>query len=135
MSIQLPVLEYSSDRAVARIARTYYVRTWPVEVMILPGFEYDGASIPLLAQPVIGGPWDARRLPAATAHDWLYSSHAVPRWIADIVFLWLLIANGMTVWRAVVDWWAVARFGRPAWDSHGPDERAETIGLGCISFF
>jgi len=135
MSLPQPVLEYTTDMAMASIVERYYVRSWPFEVMILPGFMFDGASIPAIAQPWIGGPWDSRRLPAATVHDWLYASHAVPRWIADIVFLWLLIANGMTALRAVVDWWAVVRFGRASWDSHGPDERAETIGLGCISFF
>lgn len=114
----------------------YTVSLWPATVTISAGFEFDGASIPALAQPLVGGPYDPRRLPAATVHDWLYASHALPRWIADIAFLVILLYTDLLpVWRCLVDWWAVARFGRAAWDSHGRDEQAVRRRQGTIAIF
>ena len=120
----------------AILEEDYTVRVWPVTVSISAGFAYDGASIPALAQPFVGGPFDPRRLPAATVHDWLYASHRLPRWIADMVFLVLLLFTGLLpIWRCIVDWWAVARYGRAAWDSHGPEEQTIRRRQGAVKLF
>mgnify|MGYP003294186969 CR=1 FL=1 len=118
----------------AKLIEPYTVRLWPFVITISAGFVFDGASIPALAQPLVGGPYDPRRLPAAAVHDWLYASHRLPRWLADLVFLVILIRTGLLeIWRCLVDWWAVARFGRAAWDSHGPEEQAAALKQCSIS--
>lgn len=119
--------------SLAVLQEDYKVAVWLLVVTVHAGFAYDGASIPRLAQPLVGGPWDPRRLPAATVHDWLYASHALPRWIADLVFLVILVlTRGLSVWRCLVDWLAVRRYGRQAWDSHGPEEQLQARRLGKI---
>lgn len=130
-----PRLAFEPGGALARLARDYRVAAWPVSVAVRAGFRYDGASVPAPLRPLVGGPWDPLRLPAATAHDWLYASHAVPKWAADLAFLRLLAANGMPPWRALADWWAVARFGGPAWRSHGPGENRRARARGEIRLF
>lgn len=135
MNLPQPVIDIYPDGSYAVLKEVYHVSAWPVSVWICADFAYDGASIPALAQPYIGCPWDPRRLPAATVHDWLYASHAVPKWIADLVFGYLLYRNGHGLWRSIVDWYAVSRFGHDAWYSHGPDENALALAQGSISFF
>lgn len=135
MNLPQPVIDIYPDGSYAVLKEVYHVSAWPVSVWICADFAYDGASIPALAQPYIGGPWDPRRLPAATVHDWLYASHAVPKWIADLVFGYLLYRNGHGLWRSIADWYAVSRFGHDAWYSHGPDENALALTQGSISFF
>lgn len=130
-----PRLAFGPGGDLARLTRDYRVAAWPVSVAVRAGFRYDGASVPALLRPLVGGPWDPLRLPAATAHDWLYASHAAPKWAADLVFLRLLAANGMPPWRALADWWAVARFGGAAWRSHGPEENRRARARGEIRLF
>lgn len=134
MNLPQPSVDIRLD-GYGTLTDTYHVKVWPVSVWICTGFRYDGVSIPALAQPYIGGPWDPRRLPAATVHDWLYASHAVPKWVADLVFGYLLYRNGLGLWRSIADWYAVSRFGHDAWYSHGPDENAFALAQGSISFF
>lgn len=135
MNLPLPELEYTSDQALGTLTDVYHVEFWPVSVYICAGFSYDGASVPEIAQPFIGCPWDAVMLPGATVHDWLYASHAVPRWIADLVLFYLLFVNGFGFWKSFVVWRAVRRFGRNSWESHGPDENDVAIKQGSIAFF
>lgn len=129
MSLPQPVIDITQDGSSATVIEPYHVRAWPFEVWIDAGFVFDGASIPELVRPYIGGPWDPRRLPAAIVHDWLYASHALPKWIADLVFLWLLVLHGHGILRSLADWWAVSRFGHAAWSSH---DRAEQMLAGYI---
>lgn len=131
-SLPQPKIEKTADGELATLTDFYEVKCWPVMVWICSGFTFDGASIPPALRPLVGGPWDPRRLPAATVHDWLYASHAVPRFVADLVFFRLLLANGMPPIRALADWWAVARFGASAWASHGEDEQRRARERGSI---
>ena len=135
MSLRQPVIDISQDGSCATMIAPYHVNAWPIEVWIDAGFVYDGASIPELVRPYIGGPWDLRRLPAATVHDWLYASHARPKWIADLVFGYLLYRNGFGLGRSIVDWWAVSRFGHAAWYSHDKAEQMLNRQIGRIDIF
>ena len=132
MSLPLPVIDISPDGSYAVLKDVYHVSAWPFYVWIDAGFVYDGASIPELLRPCIGGQWDPRRLPAATVHDWLYASHVLPKWLADLVFLWLLVLHGHGLWRSLADWWAVSRFGHAAWYSHDRAEQSLTRSIGRI---
>jgi hypothetical protein len=56
------------------------------------GFWYDGASIPRMFWVTIGHPLGVRKIPAATVHDVLYSTNALPQTECDEIFLELLEA-------------------------------------------
>ena len=90
-------------------------------VVIPRGFEFDGASIPPLLWPVIGSPFDPRFVRAALIHDWLYSSHLIDRKTADRAFQAVLIADGVTDWRAGLMYSAVRAGGLVAWDDSPAD--------------
>jgi len=101
------------------LAEDWSISLWIIRFTIRAGFVTDGASVPVLLQRWAGHPFDWPRIAAAIAHDWLYASHAVPKWLADLIFLALLIKVGYPIWRSIADWWAVSRFGGPAWRNHG----------------
>ena len=61
------------------------------EVVIPSGFQYDGASIPVIAQPLTYTPFHPKVMTAALVHDWLYSTGELERLMADSIFYQLLI--------------------------------------------
>lgn len=70
------------------------------------GFLSDGASIPKLAQAIVGHPFD-EFLEEAVAHDWLYSRHSdrLPFSRADADFV-----LKETMWNRCIPLWKVAAF-------------------------
>jgi hypothetical protein len=95
---------------------------WPVQlrknnlrVMILPGFESDGASIPRPLWPLVGPRYDAKTFPAALLHDALYESKLFARWFADAEFYRLLVGFGAGRVKARLYWLAVRVFGGVFW--------------------
>ena len=111
---------------------------WTVTVLcarftVRAGFLTDGASIPAQLRRWAGHPFDWPRIAAALVHDWLYAAHLLPKWLADLVFLVLLVRVGYPIGRSVADWWAVVHFGGPAWRSHGPADQAFARSHGSIS--
>ncbi len=106
-----------------------------VRFTIRAGFLTDGASVPILLRRWAGHPFDWPRLAAAMVHDWLYAAHLLPKWLADLIFLALLVRVGYPIGRSVADWWAVVHFGGPAWRSHGHADQAFARAHGSISFF
>lgn len=85
------------------------------------GFEFDGASIPWIAQPFSYNRYDPLVLGPACFHDWLYRTHAVSRLEGDRYFQMLLRANDVPVRKARRMFWAVQLFGRRAWNKHSGD--------------
>jgi len=84
--------------------------------ILIPGFFcIDGASIPRYLWSIIYHPFDARVILAALVHDWLYWSHQVSKEEADLIFLDLLIANGVNPYTAYLMYKAVAVFGDNSW--------------------
>lgn len=77
------------------------------------GFRTDLASIPQLAQAVIGR-WE-RHAPAAVLHDWLYAAQPVDRRDADRLFAEALFAAGVPLWKRAAMWMAVRAAGGRAW--------------------
>jgi hypothetical protein len=77
----------------------------------------DGASIPDLFQPIIGGPFEAGYLPAAVIHDhYTDKAHRVRSWQATArVFYQAMVVNGVNIIRAKTMYFAVYAFG-PHWD-------------------
>jgi Protein of unknown function (DUF1353) len=77
----------------------------------------DGASIPPLFQPIIGGPWESSYLPAAVMHDhYTNIAHKVRPWRdTDLMFYQAMLVNHTDVIKAKLMYYAVYAFG-PHWD-------------------
>ena len=94
------------------------------EIAVPAGFMFDGASIPRVACPLIGGPWGEYR-EAACIHDWLYRCpFGLYPWLtrasADKVFYQaLLTIPRMSRWKARVMYMAVRLGGRRSWRGKG----------------
>lgn len=91
------------------------------EVVILPGYVFDGASIPRWAWSFVGAPFDPTLVFSACVHDW-YCEHSheagdyQARVIGDAVFFKLLANAGVGYWRRVAMYLAV-RFN--SWNKYG----------------
>jgi hypothetical protein len=91
------------------------------QTFVVPaGFQTDLASVPRL--PVIYLLTGDTSSAAAVVHDWLYSSHVVPRAMADAVLKEASQATGVPGWRRWL-MWAGVRLGG---GSHWGDEPAAT---------
>jgi len=90
----------------------------------------DGASIPPLFQPIIGGPWEADYLPAAVMHDhYCDDQHRVRAWRAtDRMFYEAMIVNHTDVIKAKTMYYAVYAFG-PHW---GKLKSGQKCGPNCV---
>ena len=77
----------------------------------------DGASIPELFQPIIGGPWELDYLPAAVMHDhYTNKEHIVRPWrTTDRMFFQAMLVRHVDVIKAKLMYYAVYIFG-PHWD-------------------
>lgn len=77
------------------------------------GFLSDGASVPRLAQAIVGNPFDAY-LEAAVAHDWLYATHSdrlmFDREEADFILKELMWNQNLPAWK-VAAFHAAVRLG------------------------
>lgn len=104
-----------------------------ISVSVCTGFATDGASIPRLLWRLCGHPFEAPRVVAALAHDWLYSSHATDRKTADMAFRALCRMVGVGRVRAEVEYRALRAFGWAAWRSHGDDDVAAALKRGCVA--
>jgi N-acetylmuramoyl-L-alanine amidase len=82
------------------------------------GFTTDLASIPQVAQAVIGK-WEAHA-PAAVLHDWLYADGCTPRPAADALFYEAMRAAGTPGWKRTVMWAAVRVAGGRYFPSRPP---------------
>ncbi len=95
---------------------TYRDRDW--NFMVPAGFVSDGASIPKILWPVIGGPW-GRYGKAAVLHDFLYQrwgrGSPLARREADRVFFRAMKLLGVKPWRRNLMYWGVRAVGWLAW--------------------
>src|SRR5262245_18179021 len=78
------------------------------------GATTDGASIPLVFQAVIGGPWTESYVKAATLHDFYIRRSSVKAAEVHEMFYLALLAAGTAQWRASLMYGAVDAFG-PQW--------------------
>lgn len=78
------------------------------------GWVVDGASIPPLAWPFIGGPFEGKYRNASVIHD-VGCDQKIRDWEAvHEVFYWAMLASGVETWRAKIMYGAVYHFG-PRW--------------------
>lgn len=91
------------------------------KIVVPEFFLIDGASVPMALWPVCYHPFDTRVIAAALVHDWLYWSHQVDKYEADLIFLDLLLQNGADKMKAYAMYQAVAIFGENYWPLSADD--------------
>ena len=81
------------------------------------GFECDGVSVPRFAWSLVSPCVDPRSIRAGVAHDYIYRIQPAEwrRSAADLMFLCILIEDGLPISRALIAYIAVRLFGWIAW--------------------
>jgi hypothetical protein len=87
-----------------------------LDIFILSGFEFDGASIPKSLWSVYGCPFGGLYTLASCLHDALYSTHLFGKADADRLFYEAMIASGVDRRTAIQMYLAVRAFGQSAYD-------------------
>lgn len=77
------------------------------------GFQTDLASVPRL--PIVFLLTGDTSREAAVVHDWLYSTHVVPRNVADAVLREASAVTQVPAWRRWLMWVGVRVFGGSHW--------------------
>lgn len=80
-------------RTCRQLCLQYEVRVCGYLVTVFAGFYSDGDSLPRLLRAVFNRPFNHVVLPAVIVHDAVYASHALPRAVADAMYLELLLRN------------------------------------------
>lgn len=78
------------------------------------GWVIDGASIPVFAWSVVGGPFNGKYRDASVIHDVACDQRTQPWETVHEAFYWAMMASGVEPWRAKVMYAAVYHFG-PRW--------------------
>lgn len=100
-----PLPTESAGRGDFVVADWVRVRFGSYLIEIEPGFTTDGASIPWYGRWWFD-PW-GRRAIAAIVHDYLIKLRNLPKWQIDMIFYWLLKAEGSPDFEATVMYLAV----------------------------
>lgn len=101
------------------------------QAFVVPiGFESDGVSTPKFLWPVISPKVDPKTLRAAIAHDYIYRVQPAgwTREMADLMFLCLMLEDGVAPRKAFLAYRGVRLFGWIAWREN--QELAELNKLG-----
>lgn len=112
-SVQTEWIE--SDRKMRLLAPFTYIDPKGVEWTAPSGWVIDGASIPVFAWSIIGGPYNGRYRNASVIHDVACDQQTQPWEQVHETFYWAMLASGVEAWRAKVMYAAVYHFG-PRWE-------------------
>ena len=113
-----PKVEPVMDGELWRLTEDFAVYVDGFSFYVPKGFVTDGASIPRFLWRVCGHPLEAKRFPAAVAHDWMYyEDTGCDRATADRLYRVMLVALGVPAWRAWVEWGALRLFGARRWNA------------------
>jgi hypothetical protein len=88
-------------------------------IVVPAGFVTNFASVPRI--PLVYELCGNTSAKAATVHDYLYTTHAVPRDVADAVLREASAATDVPAWRRVVMWAGVRAFGWRNWGTAATD--------------
>jgi len=118
-----PALFSQSPKSITGYRVVYDVKyaVGSITFRVPAGYEFDGASIPPFAWPVIGSPFHPEFMRAAVAHDWLYATHLTDRKTADGVFKAILLEDGTGEARAGLMYSAVRMAGKFSWADRPED--------------
>lgn len=111
-SVQTEWIE--SDRKMRLLAPFTYVDPKGIEWKAPAGSVIDGASIPVFAWSIIGGPYNGKYRDASVIHDVACDQKIQPWETVHEAFYWAMMASGVEPWRAKVMYAAVYHFG-PRW--------------------
>jgi Protein of unknown function (DUF1353) len=103
-----------SDRKMRLLAPFTYVDPKGTEWKAPAGWVIDGASIPVFAWSIIGGPYNGKYRNASVIHDVACDQKTHPWETVHEAFYWAMMASGVEPWRAKVMYAAVYHFG-PRW--------------------
>jgi uncharacterized membrane protein YgcG len=102
------------DRKMRLLAPFTYVDPNGVTWTAPAGWVIDGASIPIFAWSIIGGPYNGKYRNASVIHDVACDQKAQPWESVHEAFYYAMLASGVEPWRAKVMYAAVYHFG-PRW--------------------
>jgi len=87
------------------------------QIVIGPGYVFDGASIPRFAWSIIGAPFEPDFMVAACCHDYICERARCyhERMIGDAVLFLLLAHAGVPYWRRACMYAAVRAYGWLKW--------------------
>lgn len=99
-----------------------------VTVTVPKFFQYDGASIPTAAWPLIGTPFNPRFMRAAVFHDWIYHTHQIAQKTADKLMQEMLLEDDVSSTTAWIMYTTVRGLGKAYWDND-PDDNGYIVRL------
>ena len=133
MNLLQPIIRFVTTRE-AELVEPWEIQTRAGLLRVLPGARTDGASIPRIVDGLEGyHHFEGDTMPAVMAHDQLYAGELCDRKIADLVLYDLLIANGVSRFRAGVYLNAVSVGGERTWKFHTPETIIETRRFASLS--
>lgn len=94
-----------------------------LEIWIPAGYSWNGASIPQVLWPELGGRYEPESMAAGLEHDWLYLFHATDRAAADRHFYDRCREDGMPHLKAETMYQALRAFGGTHWPTSDEDQR------------
>jgi len=97
---------------------SFVVESLDAKITVLPGFVWDGASVPRFFWRLVGAPMNGKYVPAALLHDVLYAAEMFPREKCDAVFLEFMAQLGVAWWRRTAMYLAVRLGGGAVWAEH-----------------
>jgi hypothetical protein len=103
-----------ADRKMRLLAPFTYVDPNGIEWKAPAGWVIDGASIPVFAWSIVGGPYNGKYRNASVIHDVACDQKVQPWETVHEAFYWAMMASGVEPWRAKVMYAAVYHFG-PRW--------------------
>lgn len=106
-------VEIQPDGFTAKVVRPFVVMVKGKLIKVNSGWVTDWASIPRFFWRVL--PPMGKHTVAAVVHDYLYQFRLGTRSYADKVFLELMKAQGVVLWKRQLMYWAVRLFGGRAW--------------------
>lgn len=102
---------------IIRLLKPVKIRFRGKSFVVPSGFECDGVSVPRFAWSLVSPCVDPRSIRAGVAHDYIYRIQP-SEWTraeADLMFLCILIEDGLPISRALIAYVAVRTFGWVAW--------------------
>lgn len=108
-------LDRSGDKQAAILTEPLiFVTSWGYKIAVPDGFRSDLASIPRLGRVLLDR-MEGDTASAAVVHDYLYTTHIAPRWMADGIFYEALAASGSPRWKRFLMWVGVRIGGLRGW--------------------
>ncbi len=86
-------------------------------ITVKSGFWFDAISIPKIFWTLIDSPFTGKAVRAATIHDGLYASQALPRADCDKIFLECMKCDGVSYFKRYAMYQAVRLGGRKAYEN------------------